>query len=93
MMQTACIRQLLQMTFLMTNVVLLFVYVPHDGLAVTSFSQPSCHSNEVHGVGQMDQPVGAQDADCCCPHVLSPTSAAIGDRIAPDPAVDPPWTR
>lgn len=79
------------MTFLMPNVVLLFVYFsgqsPHHGLTVTSFRLPSCHSNEEHHVWQIDQTVGKQDADGSCLHVLSPTS--IGDQMTLDPAVDP----
>lgn len=61
---------------------------PHDGPAVTSFSQPSCHSNEVHRVWQIDQTVGRQDVDCYSLHVLSPISVTMGDRMTADPAVD-----
>lgn len=51
---------------------------PHDRTAVTSFSQLSCHSNEVWQIGQI---VWKLDSDLCSLCAVFSISAAISDRM------------
>lgn len=59
---------------------------PHYSTAVTSFSQLSCHSNEVWQTGQI---VGKQNPDLCSLCACFSVSATISDRMTMDHATDP----
>lgn len=59
---------------------------PHDRTVVTSFSQLSCHSNEVWQIGQI---VGKQDSDLFSLRAVLSISAAISDRMTADHTVHP----
>lgn len=53
---------------------------------MTSFSQLSCHSNEVWQIGQI---VGKQDSDLFSLRAMLSISAAISDRMTADHTVHP----